>query len=359
MRLFVAAEVLLLLAIPILGFVGYRALLESNDGEFIESVAPDEPGYRVYVDPSPLMVVATVEDDSIVNLAVLTRASAESVGGGVVVVGPDLVLDGRRLGDLEPATAAELLGEAMRLDLGPPEVMDAARWAALAGDQEWSVSNPDPITADNGETYPVGEIAMGGADVPTLLGGVNPAYEGGALAFRQAVVWEALVSKPADGTDPVAEFLTPMAQGAVAVEPLPVNEDGAPGPEPDPEAVEAVVNQLVPFPRASVPEERIAVRVLAVDPDAGLAEAEQVATELGHRGYEIVEIGIAAPQSEPTQLIVPATDWPGIPELTALMDADKVEVDASDDVVTLYVGADTVLASENRALPDGGEAQES
>lgn len=358
MGAFAIIEVLALLAIPMLGYVGYQALLDSNQGEFVEGATASDAGYRAFVDPSPVMVVAsTAADGSVVNLAVLTRASVDAVGGGVMVVEPDVVIDGQRLRDVGPQQAAELLAAGLRLDLGPVETLDPARWVAVAGDQSWQMDNPDPITTPTA-TYPVGQVQFGGSDVVALLGTDLEAASADAIAYRQEIVWEAVMAAPALGADPAAEFMAAGSRGRVQVEQLPVVEGAGGQREIDPEAAELLVNAMVPYPRGAVEGDRTAVTVLAPAGDDALARTQSAAALFGSHGFEIIQIGSSDPAQSNAAVLAPAADWPGVVELTELLGGATVVTVAGATDVTVNLGPSdgSVAVTGSSESSDGAAA---
>ena len=50
-RVFVVVEVLLFIAIPVLAYSGFRTLLDSRTGTFIDDPGPESPGWLALVDP--------------------------------------------------------------------------------------------------------------------------------------------------------------------------------------------------------------------------------------------------------------------------------------------------------------------
>jgi len=122
--LFIVAEVVLLGAIPVLGLLGFRTLLDTRSGEFAIEPGPADAGWVAAVAPSPLSILIDV-DDGRVGGAVLLAPSGDDVDGGtVILISGATQVDGRALSERTPAGVVSALEEALRLDLGVPAIAD-------------------------------------------------------------------------------------------------------------------------------------------------------------------------------------------------------------------------------------------
>src|SRR5680860_1559231 len=70
---FIAAEVLLVLMIPILAWLGFSSLLGSTAGQFVDQAGPGEPGWQAFVDASPITLVVDVVDGAVAGASIITQ----------------------------------------------------------------------------------------------------------------------------------------------------------------------------------------------------------------------------------------------------------------------------------------------
>ncbi len=91
--------------------VGTKAVLDSTDGRILDVVTdPALPGFEAFVDPTPTMLVAHIDDSgALVGVTVMARTALDD-GGALVVLSPDLLID---IGtDVASGQTSVLLGQA-------------------------------------------------------------------------------------------------------------------------------------------------------------------------------------------------------------------------------------------------------
>ena len=82
------------LAVFLLWREGTKAVLDSTDGTVLEIVTdPGQPGYEVFVDPTPTMLLVHLDDGELVGLTVFAATLLDN-GGHAVLVGADVASDG-------------------------------------------------------------------------------------------------------------------------------------------------------------------------------------------------------------------------------------------------------------------------
>ena len=298
---FLAAVALCAASIPVLGYIGVRAVLDSSDGEIRDPVLdPDEPGYQALVPASPtLLVLQTDDTGGLVGAALLALADERDVGGSVLLIPTLTLADLPDIGRLPieaafafngPEAAKATAARALQLGIDEVVVVGAAEWAdILAPAGSLPVTNPDVLRGTDGVVFPAGELELAPTDVPRFAAFVGEDENRLNRLLRQELVWrswlELLESDPAAAAFPgeqergLARFVTGIVSGGWRIETLPVVADGgaadptgASGYEPDREAVDRLVPQLVPFPTGSAIGERPRVRVLAGTPDRSVLD---------------------------------------------------------------------------------------
>jgi hypothetical protein len=309
--LFVALEVLAVVAVPVVALVGARALLDTRAGTFVTGPRPEDPGFQALVEPTPVQAVVERRDGELTGITLLARPGVDVEGGAVVLVPAELEVDGRTLAEwaeTSDADAVDALARALRLGLGEPAVVDEDGWADLLGERAVSVTSPDPVLVDGRRRFASGELELGAEDAADwlgLLGNQQPS----ALLFRRQLWWEALLGAGLDesGQSEPAATIAHLAAGPHAVELLPVDVGGG-AVTSDAEAAEALIVEVVPFPAGAQPGDRPRVRVLD---RTGEAELDAVARSVARAGGEVVVVGNAgAFDDQPTEAVIadPAVD---------------------------------------------------
>lgn len=372
--LFIALEVVLLGAIPVLGLLGFQSLLGTRSGEFAVEPGPTDAGWVASVEPSPLSVLVDV-DNGRVGGAVLLAPNGDDVdGGAVILISGATEIDGQSLSERTPEEVVAALEEALRLDLGVPAIADSAGWDLLLGGESIELANPDPVIGDaavsgasaegegaegegaEGENVqpfilvPAGRVTVEPTDLAALssrepLASSDPE----ALEFRREVLWGTLLDNATfndslPGDDPlavVASQLEHIANGVHRLESLPLD-----GTALDLEAAEDLIRSVVSLPRGHEVGARLQVRI--VDRSGG-NDLEVAARNLGRAGFEVVQISNSFVFDDgATQVLASPTGAVGeIARLADLADADTVpsSLDAeAASVVTLLLGVDAKIA---------------
>ncbi len=289
-QVFVVMEVALLLAIPVLGYAGFRTLLDTRTGTFIENPGPDDPGWQALVDPSPLTTVVEVGDQgTVTGLAVIAGLGQTTTGGAVILIPAEMVFAEKELASLAPSDAAAVVEDILKLRIPTAEVVDTQRWAQLLQDTTYSFQNPDPVPDATGSVvFPVGEVEVDGGRAALFLGRTGAGADPLASLVRRELFWtELLKNPPPIGSDAFSRQLHTVAQGPheVIIVPFVRGASGVPGPVAD--EVEALVNRVVPFPAAGDVGERYQA---TVEDRTGGADLDQIAGNLASRGVEVVAI---------------------------------------------------------------------
>lgn len=353
---FGVANLALLVAIPLLAFVGYAELLESTDGTVVDQPTSDDPGWTALVDPTPITAVVEVDQGVVGGIAILVDDP-----GSVLLVSPGLVVDGVALADRPPADAVTAVSEALRLGIADVLVMDAAAWQQTLGPATYMVDNPDPVHASSGvELFGVGPVELGAADLPAFL--ALPADNGPAASSlpRRHRFWSALIADPpaprpvedaagggGGGTGPAKGSLALALDGfeaGAAVHDVPVTIDD--GIESlDEVATERLIREVVAYPTGPPSGSRLSVEVID---RTGNADLRAIATEVASMGIEVPAIGNAMIfVDDRTELVIPPSLDPTTgAEVDPNLTAGVVELSAS-------LGAATVVGAESIDEVDG------
>ncbi|MFV0257984.1 MAG: LytR C-terminal domain-containing protein [Acidimicrobiales bacterium] len=343
MVLFTGAELILTLAVPFLAVAGYHALLQSRAGTFVQEVAADEPGWRAAVSPSPVTAVVEMADDRITGISVLAAHPSSTDGGAVILVPGDLMVDGQPLADRLPRDAVGALSRSIRLGIPTVEVVDEARWPVVMGGGVYTVANPDEVVDDDMVVFDSGEVEVDGADAAAFLGQVTDGANPITVMYRRRLLWSAMLADPPSGDDPAAASIAAVAGSAARVVDIPL-ATLEPSPVADPEAVEALIRDMVPAPAGAAPGDRLRVRLID---RTGQADLVAVAARLAATGVEVVEIGNAGVfDNGPGEIVVPqGIDDPAINELASLLGASTVRSNdvEGDGVITVFIGPDSTI----------------
>lgn len=311
---FVLAEVALLLAIPVLAIKGFDAVLDTTDGQAVDpELDPEDPGYEAFLESTPVQAVVGLDEDGALSwVTVLALGGPGGAGGSAVFVPAATVVPADEVDALpaEPLRARYARGglDAARqavadvLDIGVEEVVDLApsRVAELlAPVAPLAVSNADAIG-----DFDAGELALTAEEVAGLLLASDPDESDLTRLTRHEAVWRAWFGAVAASGDPdvvPGEQTTGLGRFVRALAAGPVEYAVPPGAEEvsaafagvvyvtDPPAVADVLEELVPFPAAARPGDRLRVRVL----DGAGADGIQlaVARDVVRAGGQVVVVG--------------------------------------------------------------------
>jgi len=317
-----AAGVLVALFAAGLGltYAGTRIIRSSTEGEVIRPVEdPSAPGYEAIVSSTPTLAVLHDLGGDLDAITVLTLPDPEHGGGGIVLVPTRVVDDLPVFGvtvlqaayDLgaTPLVQAEMVGDLLGVGIDEVVVVDAERWAALVAPvAPLRVDNPDDLEVDGELRFPAGELELAAEDVGPYLEGRAEERSDLARLYRHELVWRAWLAAvaetgvaeavPGELESGIGRFVRDLSVGTVDVRTLPVDrppaeEDDAQEPTflPDVEGIEALVADLVPFPRSPRPGVRPRVRILSGTED--VEASRRLAPSLPPLGLEVVIVGNA------------------------------------------------------------------
>jgi hypothetical protein len=354
-----------------LAYAGTRIIRSSTVGEVVEPVDdPAAPGYEAFVEPTPTLAVLHDSGGSLDAITVLALSNADEGGGGVVIV-PTRVVDDLPLFGVAPLETAydlgstpqvqgEIIGDLLGIGIDEVVVVDAARWEGLVEPVALLVlRNPTDLEVDGEVVFPAGEIELAASEVAPYLEVRSEEESELARLFRHQLVWRAWIEAVAEAGTPDAvpgelesglgSFVRRLAEGEVEITTLPVERSAAPaeGDEPtyvpDVPAIEALVADLVPFPRSPRPGERARVRVLSGTED--VQASRRVAGLLPPVGTEVVIVGNATSLDQETTTIayVGPEHRETAEEIRDVLGVGEVLVDPrpSDVVdITVTLGAD-------------------
>lgn len=284
-----ALMVVLVLAVPILGFIGLRSVGSSTRGQVLSGHArPSAPGYQALVEPTPVALVMQVDaDGNAVSLTLLSLSGPDQKGGAVVSipVGARLakpLYRYRTLGELVrrgsvDSAAASIAGE---LGLGFTEAMrlDPAKLTSfLQPAGAITIDNPVDVHAPDGERFAKGTIAVSPSQAPGYLAANDD--EGSEITRLQRIqlFWKAWIQKihdaggrrgivPGEADAGLGRYLRGLAAGTSVTASLPIlPADPLDGKETfalDREASRILLTNAVPFPVAGNAGDRATAKVL-------------------------------------------------------------------------------------------------
>jgi hypothetical protein len=312
---------LLVLAVPVLGWIGFHTVYESRSGKVVHpNLDPNAPGYEAQVEPTPVELVAQMDDElHLLSLTVLTLHAADH--GGAVLFIPVATATtgaggtGATLAAIYAAGGLDALrtatGSLLGTSIDDIVAVGPDRWSQLlAPVSPLSFDNPDDVNVPATATRPAarfnaGPIQLDAADVPGYLAARAAGESDLARLARQQELWQAWLQAVAHSTDPavvpgevstgIGRFIRGIADGDHRIDTLPAQPTAGDGPDetftPDLDAIKALVVQLVPFPTSAEPGARVRVRLLD---GARVGDARQAAIgTLVAAGAEIDVIGNA------------------------------------------------------------------
>ncbi|MFW2383474.1 MAG: hypothetical protein ACN4GZ_17100 [Acidimicrobiales bacterium] len=321
--MFLVAEVALFLAIPLLAYLGFRTLLDTRTGTFIEDPGPESPGWVALVDPTPVVGVVEMDDSEITGVAVVASIGQTARGGAVVLIPAELETGpGQVLRSMSPAEAIDAVAGALQLRIPTVEIVDAQRWSVLLGDTSYALDNPDPVPGASGEIlFEVGQVEVSGPATSAFLGRTVDGADSLAALVRRELFWtELLKNPPAESADQLSRTIRSLSEGPheVVVLPLERGSDGV--PVASPERTELLIRRLVAFPAGDSAGDRFRVQI---EDRTGEADLDSAARALGRLGVEVVAISNGAVfDDSPTAFMVEAgseeaeelmATFPGVP----------------------------------------------
>ena len=367
---FVALEVVLVAAVPVLGWVGFRTVLDTTEGQAVDpELDPNEPGYEAFLEPTPLALPQGLDDGGDLSwLTVVGLGGPQEQGGSVLFIPvATLTEDGRetlaevRAEDGERALAAAV-GEL--LDAGFADVVTVA--PGRVADLVAPVAPIELRLADDVEGFDTGDVALDPDEVAALLLARDEAESDLNRLARQEAVWRAWLGAIAASSDPGAvpgetgsglgRYVRGLSLGAVAYDTAPVevvdaeatDEEGEVF-EADVEALRALVADRIPFPVADRPGGRVRVRVLDAVGVEGLSLL--VARDAVRAGGQVTVIGNADAFGRETSRVTffdgaVAADAAAVAAALGIGSVEQLPGPNPDDLVdvTVVVGSDLAAA---------------
>lgn len=401
------AMVVLAIAIPVLGYVGFHKVLTSTEGRRVDAQNdPSKPNFEVNVIPTPVMLFELADANGVHSITLLSLG-AEDIGGGVLFIPVDTVTEdviaptvtsstssgsststtttttsSTTVPGAAPTTPITL--EAAFAEYGQPGLeqltanvlgLSFGEVAALNDDQlvqfvapalPVTIENPDRIVevGENGRTsvaFPAGTLTLEAADVPRYMRLTNPGESDLARLDRQQRFWQAWLAAVRASSDPnvipgetgtgLGRYVRGLSRGDAQLGSLPASaqqtEDGEEIFVPEAEATAALLDRLVPLPTPANPGDRVRVRLLsgvgALDPNALLA------TDLVPAHDQVTIVGNADRFDYDTTRIVYYDDEfaAAAAELQSLLgvgEVTKSTTPADSEDVTVIIGQDLVTS---------------
>ena len=358
---------MLLASVPALAWIGFRAVLETTDGQAVDpELDPNEPGYEAFLDPTPVAMVAGVDAEGALSwLTVLALGGPAEQGGAVLFVPVGTVVDHPDLGEV---TLAEVWAQTGRFGLSPAVasvlgvgftedvVLEHDRVAAL-------LAPVAPLTVAINDELPgfdTGEVELDGEAFAGLLEVRAEGESDLARLARHEDVWRAWLAAVAASTDPDAvpgergsgmgRYVRGVAAGAVSFDvvpttPIDVEDEEAERFEVDADAAYALVAERIPFPVAATPGARLRVRVLDGVGADGLAL--RAARDVVRAGGQVTVVGNGDRFDADVSRLVYfdqtlADEVADVAELLGVDDVQREDGPNPNDLVdlTLVVGSD-------------------
>ncbi len=322
---------LFLFVLIVVGFVifrlweeGTKAALRTTTGRLVEiSNDPTAPGFQAYLEFTPTLLVAHTDDGDLVGVSVLTQ-SAPGIGGYVVLIGSDLLLEPELTSVDKPISVGDAFRdggtEILRLliaelfGFGFLEVIevDTERLAAMMGRVD---SIPINLRDDLGQQpypgefevwIPNGHHLLDGATAASVYGFRNPGEPNIDRLNRQLGLWDSWLGRirdSAESTDAVPEgavglppYLRALGVGEVQLAVLPADPvatgDGYVLGEEHLAWIQESADIMVPVPIPVPGEQRPSVRLLDGVGDRG--NLNKAMGQLFKLGMQVTMIGNTA-----------------------------------------------------------------
>lgn len=320
---YIGAMAVLVLAIPVLTYVGAQAVGESNAGRERDVVTdPSATGYEASVEPTPTMLVTQTDDAGVVSG--VTVLSLNSTGGGNLTFFPagtelelplvepprqplDVIYQGAGQSGLEQRIET-LLVAATEENI---EITSNDQWTSLVAPiGPLTIVNPVALNTTDALGAPVsfvqGEVQVPPEQIGLFVNTRGPEENDLTRLERQQAFWTSWLAAVNASGDPNAvpgetdkglgRFVRGLAAAESTFNTLPVTPVGIFGVSatdsnlylPDQTAVNELVAQTIPFP---IGVGRLRVRVL--DGTGTEGTAESAARVMVPAGAEIAIIGNA------------------------------------------------------------------
>lgn len=302
-------------------YLGTDRVWNSTAGSFDPGLAPDEPGYRARVTPTPTLLLASIDaEGALAGLAVLALSTGSEGGGSVMVLpvgtmsvpSPDSSVETGEVETLHEAYvrrgedglqgAVETLVNAA---MDRMVVADDASWEALLGSvSPLSMTIPDPV----GEGWSVGDVEVDASEAGEFLSTLREGESEVNRVLRQEIFWRNWVDAvaaggaeavPGEAGTGVGGFVGSLAVGPLSViTPSVSRVDGVHGQEDgvqrlavEADELAAMVSTEIPFPQEPRAGARVRIELLNGTSDTGLLL--EASTPLVEAGGQIAITGNA------------------------------------------------------------------
>jgi hypothetical protein len=283
---FTTALVLLVVAVPALGYIGYHAVFTTTAGRKVDPENdPTKPSYEANVTPTPVALVAhTGSDGTLLDLEVLVLANGER--GGTMISIPGTTA----LNALQPNTSfADLyakqglpavnqaLADLLGVSFDEADMVTHDRLTELfAPVAPITVDNPDDIVSVDARGHKTvlfhsGKLSLSADQAADYVETRNPGETDlNRMARLQALTtaWLTAVGAsknpnavPGETTRGLGRYLRALASGPFTATTAPVNKNGN-GFVADTAQLNDLVTKTVPLPTSSHPGARVRVRLL-------------------------------------------------------------------------------------------------
>jgi hypothetical protein len=285
---FAVTLIVLVAAIPALGYAGMQVIRDSTAGDLtVSDLRPTDPGYEAQVDPTPTAVLYQLDENGVPSAATVMALSGADGGGVVIFVPLDTqVLEpafgvGRLRGvygrpDGTDAGARRLstqIGQLMNVGIEEPiEVTNAGLAQLAAPVAPIVIDNPDNLDLGYGLTLPAGPTELSGPVLGRYLEVQQPGESDLNRLNRHQLVWSTWLEQiaaagvdeavPGESATGIGRFLRALASGPVSFHTLPVEPQDDGTFVVDEVATNLLVTSSIPAPTGAVPGQRFTVRLL-------------------------------------------------------------------------------------------------
>ena len=207
-------------AVLLLWRAGTKAVLDSTDGTVVEIVTdPTQPGYEVFVDPTPTLLLAHLDEGELVGITVFAATLLDN-GGQAVLIGADVASDGAdgptfaqrwRSGGMDAVETdvGTLFGFGF-IETDAIETPELAQLLSLSEPLPFNLLDPlVEVGADGGAStfLRAGGQELSGDDAAELYRWRNPGEFEANRTERQLDLWESWLLMVAAADDPMSVTL--------------------------------------------------------------------------------------------------------------------------------------------------------
>jgi hypothetical protein len=283
---FMSALVVLVCAVPVLGYIGYHAVFTTTAGRKVDPENdPTKANYEANVTPTPVAVIAhTGADDKLLDIDVLVLAEGDHGGTMISLPAATAVSPfdpntsfAQVYADRGIAGVSQSLGDLLGLSLDEADVVSHDRLVQLLEPvAPLNIDNPDDVVTVDSRgrktvLFKAGPLSLSAEAAATYAGTRNPGETDlNRIDRLQALAkaWMTAVSAstnpnaiPGETTRGLGRYLRGLANGAFTATTAPVTKSGD-GYATDTTALADLVAKTVPLPTSARPGSRVRVRLL-------------------------------------------------------------------------------------------------